>query len=85
MYFDLLFLASSLNYYFLYQWCHSNFQTQAKKQLIPHLWSGAIPGGFLQLLNKHPLNQYLQNFPSPGEVIATEQMLLISINNSGAP
>lgn len=56
--------ALSLNYYFLSQWCHSNFQTQARKVLIPYLWSAATSGGFLQLLSKHQLSQSLQTSPS---------------------
>lgn len=55
----------SLSYYFLSQWCHSNFQTQAKKLLIPYLWSAATSGGFLQLLNKHQLGQSLQTSLGP--------------------
>lgn len=54
------------------QWCHSNFQIRAKKWLITHLWSGTIPGRFLQLLSKHPLSQCLQTSPSPAEAVATE-------------
>lgn len=84
-YFDLLFFASSLPTVIFSQWYHSSFQTPAEKWFITHLWSGGISGRFIQLVHKHLLNQHPQPSPRPEEVVATKQMLLISINNSAAP
>lgn len=63
VYFDLLFLASALStIIFFPQWCHSNFQTQAKKWLIPHLWSGAIPGEVSSASQQTPTQPMPTNF-----------------------
>ena len=85
VYFDLLFLASALSTIIFFP-SGVILIFKLKQRNGSFLTSGQEPsrGDFFSFSANTQSTSALQTSPSPGEVIAAEQMLVISINNSGA-